>query len=107
MRLIVTRPRQDAESLKAKLEALGHSVILSPLLEVVPIADTVIPDKPYQLIALTSANGARALSRHRALPKLHRLPAFTVGAQSAGAAKSVGFTNVHMAGGDAIGGCNS
>src|SRR5205814_737077 len=103
MRLIVTRPREDAEALKAKLEARGHTVILSPLIEVVPIAGTVIPNKPYQLIALTSANGARALSRHPALPRLHSIPAFTVGPQSAEAAKCAGFSDVHVAGGDAVG----
>ena len=76
------RDQQHIRRIGFKLENLGHRVILSSLLEIVPIADAAIPDEPYQLIAMTSANGARALSPHPALSKLHRLPAFTVGPQS-------------------------
>ena len=43
MRLIVTRPQEDADALKTRLEALGHKVILSPLLEILPLADAVRP----------------------------------------------------------------
>src|SRR5438132_1394541 len=62
MRLIVTRPQEDADALKTRLEALGHKVILSPLLEILPLADAVIRDAPYQLIALTGANGVLLFS---------------------------------------------
>jgi uroporphyrinogen-III synthase len=103
MRLIVTRPIEDAKVLKAKLERLGHSVILSPLLDIVPLADAAIPEDRYQLIALTSANAARALARHPALPQLTRLSAFVVGPQSAQAAHEAGFADVHAEGGDAAG----
>jgi len=103
MRLIVTRPQEDADALKTRLEALGHKVILSPLLEILPLADAVIRDAPYQLIALTSANGMRALARHPALPQLRSRPVLAVGPQSAQAARSAGFSDVTMAGGDAIG----
>jgi uroporphyrinogen-III synthase len=101
VRLIVTRPLVDAEALKDKLETLGHEVVLSPLLEIIPAANAVVPDQHYQMIALTSANGARALSHHESLPKLHHLPVLTVGPQSAEAARRAGFTDVTMAGGDA------
>lgn len=97
MRLIVTRPIEDAAPLKRKLEAMGHEVILSPLLDIVPVEDAVIPDRPFQLVAFTSANGVRALAGFR------HLPAFAVGPQSADAARQAGFGDVTMAGGDAVG----
>src|SRR5262249_21402961 len=103
MRLIITRPREDADALKVTLERLGHSVILSPLLEIVPIGDPVVPDEQYQLIALTSANAARVMSRRGGLAKVRGLPVFAVGLQSAEAAWAAGFTNVRMAGGGAAG----
>jgi uroporphyrinogen-III synthase len=102
MRLIVTRPREDADALRATLEGLGHSVILSPLLDIVPLADAVVPKEPYQCAAFTSANGIRALPRE-ALARLRALPVFTVGPQSADAARLGGFADVRMAGGDASG----
>jgi uroporphyrinogen-III synthase len=103
MRLIVTRPREDAEALKAKLEELGHSVILSPLLDIVHNADIALPDEHYQFLALTSANGAHALAGHPMLPRLRSLPVLTVGPQSADAARSAGFVDVQATGGDATG----
>ena len=35
MHLIVTRPEEDAMPLKARLEALGHTVTVAPLLRIV------------------------------------------------------------------------
>jgi uroporphyrinogen-III synthase len=103
MRVIVTRPSEDADALRIKLESLGHRVISSPLLDIVPIADAVIPEVRYQLVAFTSANGGRVVSGHEALARLRSLPAFTVGPQSADAARQAGFTDVHVAGSDAAG----
>jgi len=103
MRLIVTRPREDAEALKARLEALGHEAISSPLLEIVPRPQITIPEHRYQLLAVTSANGVRALARHPSLPWLRGLPLLAVGPQSAEAARGLGFNDVEPAGGDARG----
>ena len=102
MRLIITRPWEDADALKVTLERLGHSVILSPLLEIVPI-DSVVPDEQYQVIALTSANAPRVMSRRGGLARIRGLPVLAVGLQSAEAARAAGFTNVQIAGGDAAG----
>ena len=102
MRVIVTRPQGDAEGLAAKLEALGHEPILSPLLEIAPLRFE-IPSENYQLVAFTSANGARVISGHPTARHLLSLPAFTVGGQSASAAQKAGFARVEAAGGDAAG----
>lgn len=103
MRLLVTRPRQDTQVLKPRLEELGHEVIASPLLEIVPRPQIRIPSAPYQSIALTSANAMRCLAGSRLLDRLRHLPVMAVGPQSAAAARHAGFAAVTEAGGDGIG----
>lgn len=103
MRLLVTRPLEDAGTLERRLEALGHQVILSPLLSIAPRVDIVIPAEPYQAIALTSANAIRCLESSKHLDGLRHLPVLAVGPQSAAAARQAGFENITEAGGDGIG----
>jgi uroporphyrinogen-III synthase len=103
MRLLVTRPREDAQALKAKLEALGHQVIQSPLLSIEPRSDIKIPPADYQLIALTSANAIRCLAGSVLLDRLRHLPIVAVGPQSAAAARQAGFAAITEAGGDGSG----
>ena len=89
MRVAVTRPEEDAGPLTAKLAAMGHEVVMAPLLEIRPRAGVAIPALPWQAIAVTSANGIRAL------PGGHNLTSFrtlTVGPQSLKAALAAGFT---------------
>ncbi len=97
MNIIVTRPEEDGNPLKAKLEALGHRVILLPLLRIVPREPVFIPKLPYQAIAATSANGIRALRGHAELKSIRML---TVGPQSLQAAKDAGFASAETHGGD-------
>ena len=97
MNIIVTRPEEDGSSLKEKLEAMGHSVILLPLLRIVPRRPVFIRKLPYQAIVATSANGIRALNGHAELKSLRML---TVGPQSMKAAKDAGFLKVEAHGGD-------
>lgn len=103
MRLLVTRPVEDAENLKDQLEALGHQVILSPLLAIAPRNDIAIPPENYQAVALTSANAVRCLVDSAHLAGLRHLPVMAVGPQSAAAARAAGFTKITEAGGDGIG----
>lgn len=100
MRIIVTRPEEDAGPLCGTLRDLGHSVIMAPLLEIVPRAAVMIPDLPYQAVVATSANGIRALG---ARPGLLQLPMLTVGPQSLAAARQAGFTGAEAHGGDVDG----
>ncbi len=102
MMLIVTRPRLDAASLQRKLAARGHEVRLSPLLNIVDVPGVSIPRADYQAVLISSANGARALARHEARARLIGLPAFTVGPQSAAAAREAGFRKVTPAGGNVV-----
>lgn len=99
MRVLVTRPREDAAALVAALEARGHDVLLEPLLAITPRKD---PDWPSghdraQALLITSANGARAFA---ALDARRGLPVFAVGDASATACRELGFAQVTSAGGD-------
>jgi uroporphyrinogen-III synthase len=88
MRIAITRPAEDAAPLKAKLEALGHEVITAPLMAIRPRHDAVIPDRPWQAIAATSANSIRALVNPE---RYATIPTLTVGPQSLKAALAVGL----------------
>jgi len=102
MRLLVTRPIEDADAVAAKLERLGHRVIASPLLHIAPRPDIDIPKDDYQLISLTSANAIRCLAGTRHLEAFRRLPVIAVGPQSAWAARQAGFAEITEAGGDGV-----
>jgi uroporphyrinogen-III synthase len=65
MRVVVTRLREQARPLAARIEALGHEVVLCPLIELEPLSDEPIDLSPYDWVAVTSANGARELARRR------------------------------------------
>lgn len=100
MRLLVTRPEDDAKALVADLEARGHEVILAPLMNVVWRDDVPLDLGHVQAVLLTSANGARAAARHRHAQALVERPAFAVGEATARAAHQAGFVDVTVSGGD-------
>ncbi|WP_421693630.1 uroporphyrinogen-III synthase [Aestuariivirga sp.] len=99
MRIAVTRPEEDAGPLKARLEALDHEVVMAPLMTITPRASVHIPDLPWQVIAVTSANGIRALPPGHGLTSIRTL---TVGPQSLKAATAAGF-RAEAQGGDVNG----
>ena len=63
MRLIITRPVEDSVKLTAVLQAAGHDVLAAPLIEIVARVGVALTGGPYQAVALSSANAARALVR--------------------------------------------
>src|SRR6185436_8758571 len=74
--IVVTRTRQQASELSAKLEELGANVIEAPTIELHPPQDWTQVDEAmtrsgqYDWIVFTSANGARAVGgRLRALDR--------------------------------------
>jgi uroporphyrinogen-III synthase len=71
VRVIVTRPRDQAGPLVARLEASGHEVVECPLIEIERTSDEPIDAKGYDWVIVTSPNGADELARRgRNLPKL-------------------------------------
>lgn len=102
MRLLVTRPDEDASPLMAALEAMGHQATHIPLLRVRYLTDAVIAPRAWQALLITSANGARALTAHGDAGALMHLPVYAVGEASAAAARAAGFAHVTAAGGDVV-----
>lgn len=100
MKLLVTRPLDDAQPLAEKLESLGHEAIIVPLLKIEPRQDVVIPELPFQALCVSSANG---LSIKADLGQFHHTPFFAVGPQSAREARRIGFDHVHDKGGNVEG----
>jgi uroporphyrinogen-III synthase len=100
MAVLVTRPAPDNQRTAAALRARGYHALLSPMLRFEAVAfqdDGAACDG----IILTSANAVRALAHHPAMERLVELPTFTVGDQTAEAARRAGFRNVVSAKGDA------
>jgi len=99
MRLLITRPREDAGLLAAELHALGHISVIEPLLEVHFRALEIAPGR-YRGLLATSANGVRALNRCMQIDALRRLDLLAVGPATAREAEICGFQKVIVAGGD-------
>jgi uroporphyrinogen-III synthase len=104
MRLLVTRPKEDAASLVALLKEKGHEPVLFPLLEIVAQPDGAKQLKEYkvsdiQALLVTSANGVRAFAQ---VDKRRSFYVLAVGAASAEAARLVGFKHVENAEGDVL-----
>jgi uroporphyrinogen-III synthase len=58
MRVVVTR-----EDVAERIEALGHTAVLCPLIRVEPLGDEPIDASSYDWLVVTSANGAHELGR--------------------------------------------
>jgi uroporphyrinogen-III synthase len=99
MRILVTRPREDAAGLVAALAARGHEALVEPLLTIVPRDPVDWPPghERAQALLVTSANGVRAFAR---LDGRRGLPVYAVGDASATTARDLGFAAVTSAGGD-------
>lgn len=102
MRLLVTRPKVDADVLAFELEQSGHQVLVAPLMEIVP--RVFLPEigrslGDFQAVLFTSANGVRAFASQVNEPP-GDLMAFCVGAASGQAARDAGWQHVEDAGGD-------
>ena len=98
MRVVVTRPQAEGERTATALRALGHEVLVTPLMKV----DAVSVDLSgsWGAVIVTSANAPGAIADNSARATLIKLPLFAVGQRSADAAQLAGFTNITSAGGD-------
>ena len=96
MRVLITRPRDEAETFAGQLGRLGVETEIEPLLEIRPRSKVALDLAGVQALLLTSANGARALS---AATARRDLPVLAVGDATARAARAAGFTDVAVADG--------
>jgi uroporphyrinogen-III synthase len=71
MKVIVTRPRGQAQPLVGRLETLGVEVVECPLIEIERTSDEPIDAAGYDWLVVTSANGADEVARRgRNLPRV-------------------------------------
>ena len=97
MRILITRPIEDAKPLADALNERGIEVLIEPMLEIKHLEDAELDLDRVQALLFTSANGVRAFA---ALSPRRDLKAFTVGDGSAEAARQAGFPYVESAKGD-------
>jgi uroporphyrinogen-III synthase len=97
MRLLITRPAEDAEPLAAALRERGIDSLIEPLMIVADAAGPPPELAGVQALLVTSANGARAIARRM---RERSLPVLAVGDASAAAARRLGFKSVNSAAGD-------
>jgi uroporphyrinogen-III synthase len=97
MQALVTRPREEAESVAAALDARGIAALIEPLMQVHYRIAPAVDLAGIQAVLCTSANGARALAR---ASRERRLPLLAVGDATAARARAEGFSSVASAGGD-------
>ncbi|HUI18366.1 MAG TPA: uroporphyrinogen-III synthase [Alphaproteobacteria bacterium] len=98
MRVLITRPREEAQALAALLAARGIDTLIDPLLEIKSAPPAALPLEGVQALLFTSANGLRAFAERQAT---RTLPVYAVGARTAELARSLGFTTVESADGAA------
>ncbi len=98
MRVVVTRPEPDGKRTATALRALGHEVLIAPLMTVQGV--TADLSGQWSAVVITSANAPNAIAGNAATSALSKLPLFAVGRRSAEAAQEAGFTNVTSAEGD-------
>ena len=99
MRVLVTRPQEDAGDFSDHLRRRGHAALCVPLLSVRFRDSEPLKLDGVQGILFTSANGVRALAR---LSERRDLPVFAVGPQTAREARGAAFARVGSANGDAV-----
>ena len=88
MRVIVTRPREQAGPLVERLEALGHEVVACPLIEIVPLDERPVETDAYDWVIVTSPNGAEHFARRRR-GRLPRIAAVGPGTAEALASRGI------------------
>ncbi len=99
MHLLVTRPEPEASATARRLTALGHSVTVEPMLNIVLNDPPGALPEPAGLI-VTSRNGVRALATWPQAAGWHEVPLFAVGAATAEAARAAGFAHVTAGNGE-------
>ena len=98
MRVLVTRPADQADRTAARLRAAGHEPVLAPVLAIVATGATW--PRPLDALVLTSAQAALAMPA-QAASDWRTVPAFAVGEHTAEALRTRGFGTVTSSGSDA------
>ncbi len=99
MRALVTRPEPDAQATVQRLAALAIEALAAPLMSRRTLETSLPQAHGFAALALTSANGLRALVDRGVIERFTSLPVFAVGGRTALEARSMGFSEVVDAGG--------
>ena len=99
LRILITRPREDAEPFARALTALGHEPVIEPLLDIAFLRGPQLDLHGVQAILLTSANGARAAAQRTSA---RDIAVIAVGPTTAAAARAAGFMNVSESSGEGV-----
>lgn len=94
MKLLVTRPAEDAKRQAVPFQELGHEVIIRPLMEVAFPRLTPLRLQGVQGLIATSRNALRGLARNGCFDAAKRLPIVCVGDATASFARELGFVQV-------------
>lgn len=97
MKVLVVRAAEDARRTAARLEAAGHEAIVAPVLDIGAL-DFAPPGGAFDAVIATSAH---AFGRPERLAGLRGLPLHVVGARTAEAAQTAGFSRIMMIAGNA------
>ena len=100
MKILVTRPQPQADKTAQKLIAMGHDVIVEPMLSFQRLTVDGDVAGDAKAIAATSARAIEALVFNGLVSQLQHLPLYCVGEATARAAEASGFQKVFQAGGD-------
>ncbi|MDF1586572.1 uroporphyrinogen-III synthase [Marinimicrococcus flavescens] len=95
MLVLVTRPRSQSLVTARALHAMGHRVIIDPMLLIRSVPHEPLASEGVAAILLTSRHGATGLDE-----RFRHLPIFAVGRATAAAARSRGFADVRTGPGD-------
>jgi uroporphyrinogen-III synthase len=63
LRVVVTRPGEQAGELARRIEGFGHAAVVCPLIEIEPIGPETIDTSGYDWLVITSPRGAHELAR--------------------------------------------
>ena len=97
MRVLVTRPLDDANETAELLRKRGHDPLVAPLLGVNYHDGQPLHLEGVQALLATSANGVRAFARRTSRRDYCVL---AIGSQTAAAARDAGFSDVRNADGN-------
>jgi len=102
VKLLVTRPSQQASATVSKLALRGHNCLLDPLLEIVPIKTQMPNNKTgrqsWNALLVTSTNATPALVQNFQA----NIPILTTGEATKNSLVGAGFENVTSANGSAL-----
>lgn len=103
MRVLVTRPEEDAGGLCERIQALGLEAFHAPLTKIEMLPDITIGLEGVQALVATSRNALRALVDNPAIDAARRLPLLAVGKATAALGRDIGFGDVRTGPGNGAG----